>query len=229
MEDRKLVQVRPETKEAVFENAKKQQFVEKFDLLHVIPPMSAIPAVRENKKLSNNEGWLTVSRGSLTHTSYPNIFGCGSTNDINTIKSFYTSALQSFWTSKALFNVMYNHFRLRSDHLGVSALVAQRDFRSWLNSPIYEGDGVEAVHFSKERLALSGIQDGKPLRHDHFPYVWQYKAPDTPNRVTVLDKYWDQLTIFASIPFNNDEVFNALALDNPPVAENEILQEWTEL
>jgi sulfide:quinone oxidoreductase len=86
-----LVEVRPEKKEAVFSVTRekiqgdqkvqeKVQEVLPYDLLHVVPPMSA-PTFVQTSPLAHSEGadqgWLKVDRATLQHLDYPNIFGLG--------------------------------------------------------------------------------------------------------------------------------------------------------
>ncbi len=86
-----LVEVRPDKKEAVFTVTRekiqgdqkvqeKVQEVLPYDLLHVVPPMSA-PTFVQTSPLAHTEGpdkgWLKVDRFTLQHLDYPNIFGLG--------------------------------------------------------------------------------------------------------------------------------------------------------
>ncbi|NOT56601.1 MAG: NAD(P)/FAD-dependent oxidoreductase [Deltaproteobacteria bacterium] len=86
-----LVEVRPGKKEAVFTVTRekiqgeekvqeKTQEVIPYDLLHVVPPMSA-PTFVQTSPLAHTEGpdkgWLKVDRFTLQHLDYPNIFGLG--------------------------------------------------------------------------------------------------------------------------------------------------------
>jgi sulfide:quinone oxidoreductase len=86
-----LVEVRPDKKEAVFAVTRekiqgdqkvqeKVQEVIPYNLLHVVPPMSA-PTFVQTSPLAHTEGpdkgWLKVDRFTLQHLDYPNIFGIG--------------------------------------------------------------------------------------------------------------------------------------------------------
>ena len=76
-----LVEVRGEQKEAVIRvrNEKDEVVEDKvypFDMMHVVPPQSAPDFVRESP-LANAEGWVDVSRDTLQHNRYPNVFGLG--------------------------------------------------------------------------------------------------------------------------------------------------------
>ena len=46
-------------------------------MLHVTPPMSTPSVLRENRQLADAAGFLNVSKETLQHASYPNIFGLG--------------------------------------------------------------------------------------------------------------------------------------------------------
>lgn len=47
-----------------------------FDMIHVVPPQSALDVVRESS-LANAEGWVDVDHGTLQHNRYPNVFSLG--------------------------------------------------------------------------------------------------------------------------------------------------------
>ena len=98
-----LVEVRPDEKEAVFSVKRESkegdevltegsQEVLPYDLLHVVPPMSA-PAFIQKGPLSYNEGpnkgWLKVDKHTLQHPDYGNVFGAG---DVMGIASNKTGA-----------------------------------------------------------------------------------------------------------------------------------------
>ena len=56
-----------------------------YDLLHVVPPMRAPESVRHSElawKEGNfaGGGWLAVDKGTLQHTDFKNVFGCGDVN-----------------------------------------------------------------------------------------------------------------------------------------------------
>lgn len=47
-----------------------------FDLLHVVPPQTALEVVKQSP-LANADGWVEVDQHSLQHVRYPEIFGVG--------------------------------------------------------------------------------------------------------------------------------------------------------
>ena len=78
-----LKEIRGESQEAVYDVMKDGQVVDevtmKFDLLHVVPPMSA-PDFIKNSPLAmagNPLGWIDVDKYSMQHVRYPNIFSLG--------------------------------------------------------------------------------------------------------------------------------------------------------
>jgi len=48
----------------------------KYDMLHVVPPMSPVDAVAKSS-LANNKGWVFVDYETLLSKRYPNVFGIG--------------------------------------------------------------------------------------------------------------------------------------------------------
>lgn len=72
-----LVEVRSDTKEAVFERADTgETAVVPYGMLHVSPPMSA-PDFMKQSALANETGWVEVDKHTLQHKRFPNVFGLG--------------------------------------------------------------------------------------------------------------------------------------------------------
>jgi len=90
-----LVEVRPETKEAVFQHVDTGELeTVRYDMLHVTPPMSTPACLADNPQLADTAGFLTVDRHTLQHTRYPNIFGIGDCTDLPTAKTAAAVAAQ---------------------------------------------------------------------------------------------------------------------------------------
>jgi sulfide:quinone oxidoreductase len=82
-----LVEVRPETKEAVFENLDTgERLVRHYDLLHVTPHQRSFEFVAKSP-LANGEGWVDVDKSTLRHTRYPNVFSLGDASSLPTSKT----------------------------------------------------------------------------------------------------------------------------------------------
>ncbi|BAH43808.1 conserved hypothetical protein [Brevibacillus brevis NBRC 100599] len=82
-----LLEVRADTKEAVFENLDtKEQVVWKYDMLHVTPPMKA-PDFIANSALADTGGWVDVDPFTLLHKRFPTIFGIGDCTNLPTSKT----------------------------------------------------------------------------------------------------------------------------------------------
>ncbi len=61
-----------------------------FDLLHVVPPMSAPSLIRRSNLASAEEsqkGWLAVDKFTLQHLKFPNIFGVGDVTGVPNSKT----------------------------------------------------------------------------------------------------------------------------------------------
>ncbi|XP_023345046.1 sulfide:quinone oxidoreductase, mitochondrial [Eurytemora carolleeae] len=83
-----LIEVKPDTREAIFLNLDTQEkVVQHYDLLHVTPYMNAAPVVRDCKELSNSEGYLEIDKFTLQHVRYPNVFGLGDCTNLPTSKT----------------------------------------------------------------------------------------------------------------------------------------------
>lgn len=90
----KLVAVEAEQKQAVFDvtDAKGRTSRQKirFDLLHVVPPMSPHSFISGSVLASTDgdqKGWLAVDKHTLQHLKYPNIFGIGDVTGVPNSKT----------------------------------------------------------------------------------------------------------------------------------------------
>jgi sulfide:quinone oxidoreductase len=72
-----LVEVRPQSREAVFEDVNGGEgLVLKYDMMHVTPPQSA-PNFIKQSALADEAGWVGVDKHTLQHTKFPNVFALG--------------------------------------------------------------------------------------------------------------------------------------------------------
>ncbi|HJK93249.1 MAG TPA: FAD/NAD(P)-binding oxidoreductase [Polyangiaceae bacterium LLY-WYZ-15_(1-7)] len=77
-----LVAIRPQSREAVFENLEGgDELVLKYEMIHVTPPQSAPDFVKQSP-LSNDAGWVDVDKYSLQHVRYPNVFSLGDASSL---------------------------------------------------------------------------------------------------------------------------------------------------
>lgn len=84
-----LVEVRPDSRTAVFEilaGERKGEKIEKeFGLLHVVPPMGPRKVIKDSA-LADAVGWVDVDQGSLQHKKYDNVFSLGDASSLPTSK-----------------------------------------------------------------------------------------------------------------------------------------------
>ncbi|MGB8221942.1 MAG: FAD/NAD(P)-binding oxidoreductase [Polyangiales bacterium] len=74
---RSLVEVRPQSREAVFADVKGgAEMVLKYDMMHVTPPQSA-PDFIKKSALAGEGGWVAVDKHTLQHVKFPNVFSLG--------------------------------------------------------------------------------------------------------------------------------------------------------
>ncbi len=77
-----LVEIRGDQNEAVFDLIDKEtgevtgQRVEKYDMIHVVPPQSAPDFIKESD-VSNADGWVDVDHNTLQHNRFSNVFSLG--------------------------------------------------------------------------------------------------------------------------------------------------------
>ena len=82
-----LVELRPEAKEAIFENVDTHEKVTMaFDMVHVTPPMGP-PDVIGNSALANEGGWVDVDKHTLRSAAFPDVFAIGDCAGLPTSKT----------------------------------------------------------------------------------------------------------------------------------------------
>lgn len=87
MYKRNLIEIRPDSKEALFENLDTgEQEVLAYDLLHVTPPMKAPLFIKESA-LADAGGWVDVDPYTLQHKKFANVFGIGDCANLPTSKT----------------------------------------------------------------------------------------------------------------------------------------------
>ena len=76
-----LTAIDSHSKQAFFTTADGTQIQQQWDFIHISPPMSPTPVVRNSSLADNNKfkGYLEVDQYSLQHKRYPNVFGLGDT------------------------------------------------------------------------------------------------------------------------------------------------------
>lgn len=82
-----LVKVDPVQKIATFKKIDSDDLLhEKFDMLHVTPPMSA-PDFLKKSPLANDAGWVDVDKHSTQHKRFPNVFSIGDCSSLPNSKT----------------------------------------------------------------------------------------------------------------------------------------------
>jgi sulfide:quinone oxidoreductase len=82
-----LIEIRPESNEAVFKNLDTQeQVMLPYDLLHVTPPMGP-PTFIATSPLADKEGWVDVDKDTLRHQRFANVFALGDCSNLPTSKT----------------------------------------------------------------------------------------------------------------------------------------------
>ncbi|XP_045771826.1 uncharacterized protein LOC123871862 [Maniola jurtina] len=105
-----LKEVRPDKKEAVFftacEDKDKVTTTQRYDMLHVTPPMKTPDFLQQSKELVDEIGYLTVDKYTLQHTKYPNIYGLGDCTNTPNSKTAAAIAKQGYVLEQNLLNTM---------------------------------------------------------------------------------------------------------------------------
>lgn len=84
---RNLIELKPETKEAVFVHLDTNEHETlKYDMIHVTPPMKA-PDFIAQSALADAGGWVDVDKFTLQHKRHENVFGIGDCSNLPTSKT----------------------------------------------------------------------------------------------------------------------------------------------
>jgi NADPH-dependent 2,4-dienoyl-CoA reductase/sulfur reductase-like enzyme len=91
-----LIEIKPDKKEAIFQNLDKPHEVTTFQysMLHVTPPMSTPPALRECRDLTNEAGFVDVDKLTLQSTKFANVFAIGDCSSSPNSKTAAAAAAQ---------------------------------------------------------------------------------------------------------------------------------------
>ncbi|XP_017563797.1 sulfide:quinone oxidoreductase, mitochondrial [Pygocentrus nattereri] len=102
-----LIEVRPDKREAVFENLDNpgETKIFEYEMLHVTPPMGP-PSVLKGSSLEDEAGWLDVNKDTLQHKTYDNVFGIGDCTNVPTSKTAAAVAAQSAVLDRTITKVM---------------------------------------------------------------------------------------------------------------------------
>ncbi|KAH7951404.1 hypothetical protein HPB52_008773 [Rhipicephalus sanguineus] len=106
-----LVQVLPNKREAVFRLLDstanpKETVTFKYNMLHVVPPMTPSAILKTGPSFTDNTGYLDVDGETLQHKRYPNVFGIGDCTNVPTSKTAAAVAGELGILRKNLTNVM---------------------------------------------------------------------------------------------------------------------------
>lgn len=151
-----LVEVRGDTKEALFENLDtRERSIIVYDLLHVTPPMCA-PDFVKSSPLADASGWVDVDRHTLQHTRYPDIFALG---DASSLPTGRTGAAIRKQAPVLVSNLLAHRAGkpLKASYDGyTSCPIVTRRWRMMLAEFDYDGNPCETFPFNqaKERFSM---------------------------------------------------------------------------
>uniref|UniRef100_A0A6M2CP41 Sulfide:quinone oxidoreductase, mitochondrial n=1 Tax=Rhipicephalus microplus TaxID=6941 RepID=A0A6M2CP41_RHIMP len=106
-----LVQVLPNKKQAIFRLLDstanpKETVTFKYNMLHVVPPMTPSAVLKTAPSFTDNAGYLDVDGETLQHKRYANVFGIGDCTNVPTSKTAAAVAGELGILRKNLTNVM---------------------------------------------------------------------------------------------------------------------------
>ncbi|RSH90529.1 hypothetical protein EHS25_001134 [Saitozyma podzolica] len=169
-----LVEVRPDTKSAVFEilaGERKGEKVEKeFGLLHVVPPQGPLDWIKKSP-LADAAGWVDVDQGTLQHKKYENVFSLGDSSSLPTSK---TAAAITSQTPVLAHNLLAH---------AETGKIGEARYDGYTSCPLFTGRGellLAEFKYGLERKETFGslIDQSKPnrlfyhLTKDVFPQAY---------------------------------------------------------
>ncbi|XP_044259033.1 sulfide:quinone oxidoreductase, mitochondrial, partial [Tribolium madens] len=103
-----LIEVRPDKREAVFQNLDKPEELTtyQYSMLHVTPPMSTPPALKNCRNLTNEAGFVDVDKSTLQSTKFSNVFAIGDCSSSPNSKTAAAAAAQCQVVFKNMKSVM---------------------------------------------------------------------------------------------------------------------------
>ncbi len=151
-----LVELKPDSKEAVFENLEtKERVTIPFDMIHVTPPMSA-PDIIRTSALANAAGWVDVDKYTLQHPKFFNVFPIGDCSGLPTSKTGAAIRKQAPVLVKNLVSAI-NGEPLTAKYDGYTSCPIVTGYGKLVLAEFdYEGKPQETFPFdqSKERLSM---------------------------------------------------------------------------
>jgi len=91
--ERNLVEVRPDTREAIFEvvgNPTAPRETIRYDFLHAVPPQSAPDFIKKSPiahQEGPNKGWAKADKYTLQNPEFPNVFALGDASELPTSRT----------------------------------------------------------------------------------------------------------------------------------------------
>jgi len=81
-----LIEIKGESKEAVFATGEGETVTIKYDMIHVSPSMTTYDFIKQSP-LANEQGWVDVDQYTCQHTKYKNVFSLGDSSSLPTSKT----------------------------------------------------------------------------------------------------------------------------------------------
>ncbi len=151
-----LIEILPESKEAIFEQLDSgNRVVIPYDMIHVTPPMSA-PDFVKTIPLANEVGWGDVDPYTLQHKRYANVFALGDASSLPTSKTGAAVRKQAPVLVNNLLATMKNQPRT-SHYDGYTSCPIVTGYGSLILAEFdYDGNPKETFPFdqSKERESM---------------------------------------------------------------------------
>ena len=86
--NRDLIEIRPESREAVFQLLESDETeVVKYDMIHIAPKMGSPDFVKNSPLAASEGGWVDVDKFTTQHVRYSNIFALGDVSNLADIEN----------------------------------------------------------------------------------------------------------------------------------------------
>lgn len=152
-----MIEIRPESKEAVFQIIDSdEQVTIKYDMIHVTPKMGPPDFLKNSPLAAQDGGWAEVDKHTTQHTRYENVFALGDCSNLPTSKTGAAIRKQAPTTVSNILN-MIDDQPLSGHYDGYTSCPLVTGYNSMVLAEFdYDKNPQESFPFdqSKERFSM---------------------------------------------------------------------------
>lgn len=178
-----LIEVKPDTKEAVFKKTANDEIVTyPYEMLHVTPPMSPPECLKTGVDLVDAGGMVDVNKQTLQHNKYTNIFSLGDCSSVPTSKTAAAVATQNAILTNNMLRVM-NGEPVQESYDGYTSCPLITGYKSCILAEFdFQLEPLETfpVNQGKERRTMFHLKaDAMPMIYWNIMLKGKWAGPKT--------------------------------------------------